>query len=253
MNKAAHCWRCEAACTQRCSRCRVAFYCSKECQKQDKWRHKPDCDAAALKTQCSSCGLEREGMMKCSNCLEVSYCSTECQRNDWTQHKLSCQESVEKTLKLVEEMRKLFKWKEGNTGLVATYYWGNVPAVDLLNLSMNEGEEYSDPLALLLCGVGDPRNVLLTIASLPDVYKEKVTFILNDICPCTLARTILLLYMIYKGMLFYYYFLFLFSYFPSLELLGLVFMNEIVPDVLHLSFVPLTIVYFARVTLASQF
>ena len=84
-------------------------------------------------------------------------------------------------------------------GMSSTYYWGNMPAVDLLNLSMNEGEDYSDPLALLLCGVGDPRNVLLTIASLPDVYKQKVTFVLNDICPCTLARTVLLLYMMDRG------------------------------------------------------
>ena len=103
-------------------------------------------------------------------------------------------------------MKKLFELKERNPGLVETYYWGNVPAVDLLNISMNEGEEYSDPLALLLCGVGDPRNVLLTIASLPDVYKQKVTFVLNDICPCTLARTILLLYTIYKGILYYFNF-----------------------------------------------
>ena len=145
--------------------------------------------------------------MKCSNCLEVSYCSTECQRNDWAQHKLSCQESVEKTLKLVEVMKTFFEFKERlKIGLEETYYWGNVPAVDLLNMSMNEGETYSDPLALLLCGVGDPRNVQLTIASLPDVYKQKVTFVLNDICPCTLARTILLLYMIYKGILYYFNF-----------------------------------------------
>ena len=196
----------------------MAFYCSKECQKQDKWRHKPDCDAAALKTQCSSCSLEQEGMMKCSNCLEVSYCGTECQRNDWAQHKLLCQESVEKTLKLVQEMKELFELKERNPGLTETYYWGNVPAVDLLNLSMNEGEEYSDPLALLLCGVGDPRNVLLTIASLANVYKEKVTFVLNDICLCTLARTILLLYMVYKGILYYFIFIYFFSYFPLLKL-----------------------------------
>ena len=144
--------------------------------------------------------------MKCSNCLEVSYCSTECQRNEWEQHKLLCQESVEDTLELVEEMKNFFEFKERNMGFVETYYWGNVPAVDLLNMSMNEGETYSNPLALLLCGVGDPRNVLLTIASLPDVYKQKVIFVLNDICPCTLARTILLLYMIYKGMIYYFIF-----------------------------------------------
>ena len=100
-------------------------------------------------------------------------------------------------------MKALHEMKKDNTGLGATYYWGNIPAVDLLNLSMNEGEEYSNSLALLLCGVGDPRNVLLTTASLPDVYTQQVSFVLNDICPCTLARTVLLLYMLYKGMFNY--------------------------------------------------
>ena len=74
-----------------------------------------------------------------------------------------------------------------------------MPAVDLLNLPINEGEEYSNPLALLLCGVSDPRNVLFTTGSLPDVYTQQVSFVLNDICPCTLARTVLPLYMFYKG------------------------------------------------------
>ena len=115
-------------------------------------------------------------------------------------HKSSCHKTTEKTIELVEQIKMLLDRKERNTGLPMTYYWGNSPAVDLINLSMNEGEEYSSPLALLLCGVGDPRNILLTIASLPDAYKQQVTFVLNDICPCTLARTVLLLYMLYKGM-----------------------------------------------------
>ena len=181
----------------------MAFYCSKECQKQDKWRHEPDCDDAALKTECLACGVEQEGMKKCSNCLEAFYCSVKCQRNHWTRHKSACQTTVERVIKLVEEMKKFSERKERNAGMLATYYWGNEPAVDLINLSMNEGEEYCNPLALLLCGVGDPRNVLLTIASLPDVYKQQVTFVLNDICPCTLARTVLLLYMLYKGKVLY--------------------------------------------------
>lgn len=199
MNRAGYCWRCEAACAQRCSRCRVAFYCSKGCQKRDKWRHEPDCDDAVLKTKCFCCGLEREGMMKCSNCLKAYYCSVECQRKHWARHRSSCHKTVQRILELVDQMKQFRETKEKNTGLLATYYWGNAPAVDLINLSMNEGEEYSSPLALLLCGVGDPRNVLLSIASLPDVYKQQVTFVLNDICPCTLARTVLLLYMLNKG------------------------------------------------------
>ena len=64
---------------------------------------------------------------------------------------------------------------------------------------MNEGASYSKPLSLLLCGVGDPRNVLLSIASLPDTFQETVNFVLNDICSCTLARTVLLIYMLSKG------------------------------------------------------
>ena len=199
MNKARYCWRCEAPCIQRCSRCRVAVYCSKVCEKQDKWRHKPNCDDAVLKTECSSCGVEREGMMKCSTCLKGYYCNVKCQRNHWASHRSSCHKTTEKTVQLVERMKMFLKIKEENPGTAATYYWGNIPAVDLINLSMNEGEEYSSPLALLLCGVGDPRNVLLTTASLPDAYKQQVTFVLNDICPCTLARTVLLLYMLHKG------------------------------------------------------
>ena len=201
MNRAGYCWRCEAPCTQHCSRCGMAYYCSKRCQQQDKWRHKPDCDAAALKMQCSGCNAKQEGMLKCTNCLNSYYCNAECQRSDWERHKTFCQEAVDKTLVLAGDMKELLEIKKDNPGLRFTYYWGNVPAVDLLNLSMNEGEEYSNPLALLLCGVGDPRNVLLTIASLPDVYTRHVSFVLNDICPCTLARTVLLLYILYKGIL----------------------------------------------------
>ena len=84
-------------------------------------------------------------------------------------------------------------------GLGTAYYWGNVPAVDLINLEANEGTSFRQPLDLLLCGVGDPRNVILTLASLSASYTEKITFVLNDICACVLARTVLLLYMLYKG------------------------------------------------------
>ena len=124
-----------------------------------------------LKLQCSACDIDQEGLMKCTNCLKACYCSTECQRSDWKRHKTFCHDAVDKTLKLAQRMKALHEMKKDNTGLGATYYWGNIPAVDLLNLSMNEGEEYSNSLALLLCGVGDPT------ASLPDVYTQQVSFV----------------------------------------------------------------------------
>ena len=123
MNRPGHCWRCEAVCTQRCSRCGVAYYCSKQCQKQDKWRHQPNCDAAALKMQCSGCGVKQEGMLKCTNCLKSYYCNAECQRKDWQRHKTFCQKAVEETLRLVEEIKFHHQIKRDNPGLLATYYW----------------------------------------------------------------------------------------------------------------------------------
>jgi len=131
--------------------------------------------------------------------MRAWYCSEECQRKDLKNHKSSCQEIVKKTIHLAPTINQVLTMTGQDPGVECTYYWGNTPAVDWINLPMNEGEEHSSPLALLLYGVGDPRNVLLTIASLPDSYKQQITFVLNDICPCTLARTVLLLYMLHKG------------------------------------------------------
>ena len=107
--------------------------------------------------------------------------------------------NTEKIVVLTVKLDRFYSIKMDSPGLCVTYYWGNLPAVDLINLPMNEGASYSKPLSLLLCGVGDPRNVLLSIASLPDTFQETVNFVLNDICSCTLARTVLLIYMLSKG------------------------------------------------------
>ena len=130
------------------------------------------CNAAALKKQCMGCGRTDEGMLRCSTCLRSWYCDRDCQRKNWESHKKQCHEVVIKTIQVAKSIKmnrinaRLF------LGMERTYYWGNVPAVDLLKLPMNDGEEYSNPLALVLCGVGDPRNVLLKIASLPNVYTQ---------------------------------------------------------------------------------
>ena len=100
--------------------------------------------------QCSGCNAKQEGMLKCTSCLNSYYCNAECQRKDWESHKTFCQEAVDKTLVLAGDMKEFLQIKKDNPDLRLTYYWGNMPAVDLLNLSMNEEEEYSNPLGLLL-------------------------------------------------------------------------------------------------------
>ena len=67
--------------------------------------------------------------------------------------------NTEKIVVLTVKLDRFYSIKMDSPGLCVTYYWGNLPAVDLINLPMNEGASYSKPLSLLLCGVGDPRKI----------------------------------------------------------------------------------------------
>ena len=193
------CRRCDvpySSAPTKCVKCNLACYCSTKCQTDDRWRHEVDCKMASLVRQCSGCGSNGTSMKQCCNCSQVWYCGQACQKKNWPVHKPECQRVSESVIKLASMMNA------HNTFVLAVgklYYWGNIPAVDLINLSLNEGCEYSKPLSLLLCGVGDPRNVALSVASLPEGYQQKLTFVLNDISVCTLARTVLLLFMLLEG------------------------------------------------------
>ncbi|KAI1931153.1 hypothetical protein LOZ65_001352 [Ophidiomyces ophidiicola] len=73
------------------------------------------------------------------------------------------------------------------------YMWGNMPALDLLSLQSNEGKETSQGLQLLLAASGDPRNLIKTVAALPDGYSGKVDATLNDADFSIVARNVILL------------------------------------------------------------
>ena len=180
----------------------MAYYCSDKCKSSDEFRHQVDCQTAALKRRCSGCGKEKTGMKPCGGCRQAWYCDKECQKKSWPTHKAYCQQVTKETSELAHRMKFSFDEKvsmnEHGVGKFL-YYWGNTPAVDLINLPLNEGCDYSKPLSVLACGVGDPRNVVLSLAQLPETYQEELTFDLNDICACTLARTVLILYLLFKG------------------------------------------------------
>ena len=204
MFKQDQCWRCYTICSLpslkfSCSRCGVASYCSDDCKQSDVFRHRVDCQTAALTRKCAGCGKENTGLKTCTSCRQVWYCDKECQKNSWPMHKFHCQEVSRETEELSHQLKLVYNFKKSVPGHGTVYYWGNIPAVDLINLPLNEGVHYSKPLSILLCGVGDPRNVLLSLSQLPDGYKEELTFVLNDICACVMARTVLILYMLIKG------------------------------------------------------
>ncbi|KAK4963528.1 hypothetical protein LTR10_001157 [Elasticomyces elasticus] len=73
------------------------------------------------------------------------------------------------------------------------YFWGNMPAIDILQLRANEGETYSQPVDLLFAASGDLRNVIKTINSLPITYNQPVSVAINDQDFDIVARNLLLL------------------------------------------------------------
>ena len=208
MLKKDQCWRCDTVCSAStakiyCGRCEVAFYCSDKCKSSDEFRHQVDCETATLKRKCSAgCGKEGTGLKPCGCCREAWYCDKECQKKSWPSHKVYCHQITKRISEKSSLIKSIFDFKESmamsGAGIVL-YYWGNTPATDLLNLALNEGCDYSKPLSVLVCGVGDPRNVVLSLSQLPEAYQEELTFVLNDICACTLARTVLILYLLIKG------------------------------------------------------
>lgn len=204
MFKQNQCWRCDIISPSPslkipCTRCGVASYCSAECKRSDVFRHQVDCETAALKKKCAGCDKEKMGLKPCGSCRQAWYCDQICQKNSWPTHKVHCRMISRKTEELSHRLKLVYDSKISRPGLSFLYYWGNIPAVDLVNLPLNEGVHYNKPLSLLVCGVGDPRNVALSLSQLPDDYKEELTFVLNDFCACVMARTVLMLYMLIKG------------------------------------------------------
>lgn len=91
------------------------------------------------------------------------------------------------------------------------FFWGNVPALDLLRLKENEGDEFREELSVLFAGMsgtienrinfvikdsaasGDLRNVIKTIASIPQACESSIFMVVNDLDFDIVARNVILL------------------------------------------------------------
>ncbi|PQE06221.1 MYND finger family protein [Rutstroemia sp. NJR-2017a BBW] len=73
------------------------------------------------------------------------------------------------------------------------YFWGNVPAIDVLNCSKNEGVNIQKELHFLFAASGDIRNIIKTLVSLPDTYNGRCEVVINDRDFDIVARNIVLL------------------------------------------------------------
>ena len=99
----------------RCSRCRTAKYCHRDCQ-QAHWKvHKKVCqksdaddsnevhnniyqdsnndDGIEKRKVCLYCYKEVDGNLRCKKCRVAKYCNRDCQVAHWKKHKKICKES----------------------------------------------------------------------------------------------------------------------------------------------------------------
>ena len=199
MPRFSDCWRCgKSSVTVACPSCNVAKYCSNKCKENDIARHNDaECRPISIIKRCSSCSKTGSSLQTCNGCYQAFYCDANCQKNHWPGHKVECKRVADKIKSLANVLNVYFSVADVR-GCSAHYFWGNVPAYDYLNLSENEGIDYNSDINLLVLGVGDLRNIVLTSASLPQSFKRKLRFVLNDSDRYVLARLVLLLYMMIK-------------------------------------------------------
>ncbi|KIW22047.1 hypothetical protein, variant [Cladophialophora immunda] len=140
------------------------------------------------------------GQLACGGCRLVSYCAKDCQKEHWAEHKVHCKSPLMKSSWLPT-------WEtEGRPpsfvgagppavsyGRLQKYFWGNMPALDVLALDRNEGCSYDRDLHVLFAASGDIRNVLKTVACLPDEYRQSISLILNDRDFDIVARNLIML------------------------------------------------------------
>ncbi|KAI1262719.1 hypothetical protein F5Y18DRAFT_438850 [Xylariaceae sp. FL1019] len=148
------------------------------------------------------------GSLACKDCLMVSstrqYCSKRCQTAHWPDHRKDCQSPLLKgTWKprwMTQNRQPAFMGdSESMTKFGAPkYLWGNVPAIDVVQLAQNEGINFQKPLDLLFAASGDLRNVVLSVTDLPPGYLYAVNIALNDLELDIVARNLIFLLIMFN-------------------------------------------------------
>ncbi|KAI2768200.1 hypothetical protein F4815DRAFT_498186 [Daldinia loculata] len=122
------------------------------------------------------------GSLACKNCLLVPYCSKRCQAAHWPIHRKDCKSINNWQPSWVKE-RRVPAFIGNSSAQVSygsnKYLWGNVPAIDVIQLQHNEGVNFKNPLNLLFPASGDMRNVILSIVNLHS-YSGPLSIVLND-------------------------------------------------------------------------
>ncbi|ERF68455.1 hypothetical protein EPUS_03773 [Endocarpon pusillum Z07020] len=153
------------------------------CANTDLGDHEPPC--------------RKPGSKACSGCFLVQYCSKECQKIHWPAHKLDCKSPlIKETWKPSWHMERRepafmrVSFVHNSFGM-PKYLWGNVPAIDLLNLKDNEADATEENFRLLFAG--DLRNFIKSVLGLPQKYTGMLETVVNDRDFDLVSRNVILL------------------------------------------------------------
>ncbi|KAJ6485552.1 hypothetical protein C8R45DRAFT_1145973 [Mycena sanguinolenta] len=152
----------------------------------------------------SKCCLE-PGTMTCSKCFLVKYCGAECQAQHWKTHKNACKHPYNNSswqpTWMVEKRTPIFVGNDGPRqvvfGAFGNNVWGNVPAINCLQLKRNEGQRAASmDLKLCFAASGDIRNLIMTVNDLPDNYTGKCSILCNDHNGVIVNRNLVILFVL---------------------------------------------------------
>ncbi|KFA72162.1 hypothetical protein S40288_07082 [Stachybotrys chartarum IBT 40288] len=142
-------------------------------------------------------GCTEIGKFACSNCGLAVYCSEECEKACLNEHKTFCRQDMVRGDWVPDWVRQKRRpkfcsnRKPEATGLQEKI-WGDVPAIDVLKLGANEGEDYNKTIRVLFADSGDLRNMVKTIADLPTAFNGRLEITMNDSNAHIAARNVLL-------------------------------------------------------------
>ncbi|KAF8074568.1 hypothetical protein FPV67DRAFT_587451 [Lyophyllum atratum] len=148
---------------------------------------------------------KNSGSLTCSKCHLARYCSRECQAQHWNQHRIHCKgilmsaswrpawETQNRTPAFIEADNAPIM--HHSFGLPYAYLWGNLPAIDCLNLSENEHlSALRQDFKFCFAASGDIRNLVRTVNGLPDAYQGKCDILFNDWNPLVVGHNLVVLW-----------------------------------------------------------
>ncbi|KAJ7777158.1 hypothetical protein B0H16DRAFT_1302211 [Mycena metata] len=130
------------------------------------------------------------------------YCSEKCKMQHYPKHRYRCthrylRESWEPSW-VFEGRDPTFLHPSDSMTLFrpSVDFWGDLPAIDCLQLSSSEGTDDLEPVGDLKLSSGDLRNLIRTINSLPSDYAGYCDVLLNETNPILVNRNLVILFVL---------------------------------------------------------